>query len=290
MYTFLLILVTIVWGTTFFIVKDTVSTVDEYFLVFTRNAIAAVIMIVILFFKDKKSLLDKKAIINGFVIGVLLAATYVSQTIGLKHTSSGHSAFITGSAVVIVPLILIFTIKLKLKALEIIAIAIAFAGLFFLTYDVDTAVNIGDIITIITVVAYALHIIVAERYVKNTHILSMITYQFVFASLICLVVFLFTNDAPVVLSTKATWSIVYLGLLGTLFCYFVSVWALKYVKVVKVAIIFALEPVFAAAFAYMAVGETLNFNEVLGGTLIIFGVIVFQAKDQIISILRLKKA
>lgn len=282
MYTFLLILVTIVWGTTFFIVKDTVSSVDEFFIVFVRNGIAAIVMLVFILIKDYKILFNKKTIINGLIMGSLLASTYISQTIGLKYTSSGHSAFITGSAVIVVPIILVFTIKVKLKLIEILSIITAFIGLFFLTYDADTAINIGDIITLITVVAYASHIITAERFVKNTHLIGMITYQFLFGSLISLVLYLLTNDTALVLSTKALWSLLYLGLLGSLFCYFVSIWALKYVNVIKVAIIFSLEPVFAAAFAYFAAGEILNLKEIIGGILIIAGVILFQLKDKLV--------
>lgn len=282
MYTFLLILVTIVWGTTFFIVKDTVSSVDEFFIVFVRNGIAAIVMLVFILIKDYKIIFNKKTIINGLIMGSLLASTYISQTIGLKYTSSGHSAFITGSAVIVVPIILVFTIKVKLKFIEILSIITAFIGLFFLTYDADTAINIGDIITLITVVAYASHIITAERFVKNTHLIGMITYQFLFGSLISLVLYLLTNDTALVLSTKALWSLLYLGLLGSLFCYFVSIWALKYVNVIKVAIIFSLEPVFAAAFAYFAAGEILNLKEIIGGILIIAGVILFQLKDKLV--------
>ena len=101
---FLLILNTIIWGTTFFIIKDAVNTVNEYYLVFFRTFVAAVSMLVFVFFKDKKSLLTKKTIIRGMILGVLLAVTYISQTIGLKYTSSGHSAFITGTGVIIIPI------------------------------------------------------------------------------------------------------------------------------------------------------------------------------------------
>ena len=111
MYLFWLILVSIVWGTTFFIVKDTVSSVNEYFLVFARSFLAFAFIFVYQLFKSKKQLINKRAFLNGSILGILLATAYSSQTIGLKYTSTGHSAFITSSAVIIVPFILFFFYK-----------------------------------------------------------------------------------------------------------------------------------------------------------------------------------
>ena len=84
------------------------------------------------------------------VLGALLATTYISQTIGLKYTSSGHSAFITGAGVVIIPILLFVFYKRKLKFEEIIILFVVFIGLYLLAYDSQTALNIGDLITLVT--------------------------------------------------------------------------------------------------------------------------------------------
>ncbi len=86
----------------------------------------------------------------------------------------------------------------------------------------------------------------AGRFVKKADTMTLVTYQFFAAAVVGLVAFLFTNNETVVISTKAWSSLIYLGLIGTLFCYFVTVWVQKYVSSLKVAIIFSLEPVFAA--------------------------------------------
>ncbi len=154
MKTFWLILVTIVWGSTFLIVKDTVGTVNEYLIVFIRSALAFTVMFIFQLLKDWKKLFDKKGFIYGSVMGILMAITYGAQTIGLKYTSTGHSAFITSSAVILVPFILFFLYKEKLVKIDMIAVLIVFVGLFLLTYDFETSMNIGDIITIITALSY----------------------------------------------------------------------------------------------------------------------------------------
>jgi drug/metabolite transporter (DMT)-like permease len=271
---FLLILVSIVWGSTFLIIKDAVVSVNEYFIVFVRCALAFLVMFIFAFIKNRKALFNKKGFIYGSILGVLLAITYTSQTIGLKFTSTGHSAFITSSAVVFVPIILFLIYKLKLIKIDIIAVLIVFVGLFLLTYDFDTSMNLGDLITIITAVAAAFHIVSAGRFVKETDAVSIITWQFFAASVVSLCAFFITNAEPVVLSSKSVYSLLYLGLIGTLFCYFVSVWVQKYVSSLKVAIIFSTEPVFAAIFGYFILSEVLNSKELVGACLILFGVVV----------------
>ncbi|MCB2194754.1 MAG: DMT family transporter [Bacteroidetes bacterium] len=274
MKTFWLVLVTIVWGSTFFIIKDTVSTVNEYLIVFIRSFQAFLVMLIYQLFRNRKELMNKTAFIYGLTIGLLLAITYGAQTIGLKYTSTGHSAFITSSAVIIVPFILFLFFKAKLLKIDILAVTIVFSGLFLLTYDFETRMNIGDMITIITAVSYAFHVVIAGKFVKKTDTVTLVTYQFFGASVVSLAAFLITNNEPILISTKAWSSLLYLGLIGTLFCYFVMVWVQKYVSSLKVAIIFSLEPVFAALFGYFIINETLNPKELVGATFILSGVIV----------------
>ncbi len=280
MHIFWLILVSIVWGSTFLIVKDTVNTVDENLIVFVRCVIAFISMLVFMLFKDRKKIFDKNGILYGSLLGVLLAITYTSQTIGLKYTSTGHSAFITSSAVIVVPILLFTLFKFKLYKIDLFAVLIVFVGLFLLTYDFDTSINIGDLITIITAFSAACHIVLAGQSVKKGDTLSIITWQFFAASLVSIIAFFVTNSEPVVFTTKSALSLVYLGFIGTLFCYFVSVWVQKYVSSLKVAIIFSLEPVFAGIFGYYLLAEVLNTKELIGAGLILLGVIIHSILKQ----------
>lgn len=279
MKNFFLILVTIIWGSTFFMIKDTVATVNPFYIVFGRVLLASIPMLIYVFFKDKKSLLHKQTIIKGSVLGLLLTTTYVSQTYGLQYTSSGHSAFITSIAVVLVPVILFFGFKEQLIKSDYLSIFIVMIGLFLLTYDLETQFNQGDIITLITAISLAFHIVLSGRYVKTTEALSLITYQFVSASILSLIGSVWVgwnSQTPIsFISVDSMISIAYLGIFGTLFCYFVSVWVQKYVSSVKVALVFSLEPVFAALFAYIFVNETLNFKEITGTLLILSGVVLY---------------
>jgi len=274
MYTFWLILVSLIWGSTFFLIKDTVETVNENLIVFSRCVIAFIVMFVYQVFKNRKALFDTKGIIYGTVLGILLAVTYTSQTIGLKLTSTGHSAFITSSAVIAVPFILFAFYKIKIFKIDILAVLIVFVGLFLLTYDFETNINMGDVITIITAISCALHIVVAGRSVKKANTLTLVTYQFLAASIVSLAAWIFSDSMSINMSIKAAWSLLYLGVIGTLFCYFISVWVQQFVSSLKVALVFSLEPVFAAVFGFLFLREILNLKELIGASLILGGVIL----------------
>lgn len=274
MYTFWLVLVSIIWGSTFFLIKDTVESVNENLIVFARSILAFVAMLAFQLYKDRKALFEKEGIIYGSVLGILLALTYTSQTIGLKYTSTGHSAFITSSAVVAVPFILLAFYRAKIYKVDLLAVGIVFIGLFLLTYDFETDVNKGDIITLITALSCAFHIVIAGRSVKKANTFTIVTYQFLAASVCSLIAWLASGNVDVTLSEKSLWSLLYLGVIGTLFCYFISVWVQKYVSSLKVAIVFSLEPVFAAVFGYFFLREILSFKEFIGALLILAGVVV----------------
>lgn len=274
MYTFLLFLVSLIWGSTFFIIKDTVTTVDESFIVFARTGLAFLALFLYQLSKNPKSIFDKKAFIYGSILGILLASIYLSQTIGLKYTSTGHSAFITGSAVIIVPFLLFTIWKQKLFKVDLAAVGIVIIGLFLLTYDFETNINRGDLLTLITAISLAFHIVFAQQFVKKTDAALIVMYQFFAAMIVSLIAFQFTNDTELIIDNKGWYSLIYLGLIGTLVCYFITVWVQKFVAAIRVSIILATEPLFAALCSYIFINEKLNLREYLGAGLILLGVMI----------------
>jgi drug/metabolite transporter (DMT)-like permease len=279
MHTFLIIMVTAVWGSTFVIIKDTVASVDPSFIVFSRCFLAALPLFIVQMIRNRRGLFAYAAITKGGVLGLLLAIIYLSQTIGLQYTSSGHSAFITGSAVVLVPIILRLLFRERVSLSAGIAIAIALGGLFLLTYDFETPMNRGDLVTLITGASGALHIVLSGRFVKTaTDTAGMIAWQFVGAGLVSLLSFFASGASDVTLTATSAGAILYLGVIGTLFCYFVTVWVQQYVPSLLVALTFSLEPIFAAFFGFWILQETLSGREFAGAFLILGGVILFHLR------------
>jgi drug/metabolite transporter (DMT)-like permease len=272
----LLLVVTVVWGTTFFIVKDTVEEVDPYQLVFVRTTLAALPLFGWLLLRQRRELLRWTNIRAGAILGALMAVMYTSQSIGLQFTSGGHSAFITGIAVVLVPLVMYLFYQYKLNWQHLGALAVVGIGLFLLSYDTQTSVNRGDLITLLTALSAALHITQIGRMVRKHDLVALVAWQFLFAAVFNLGIYLVRSPFQFQFSVSSLQALVYLGFVGTLFCYGASSWAQKYVGPVTAALIFSLEPVFAAGFSYWFSGEVLTAKELGGSALILTGILLYE--------------
>lgn len=274
-YISLLFLVTVVWGSTFFIVKNTVANLDEYIIVAIRNTLAALFFFVYVFLKNKKVIFNRNNIIKGAFLGFYLAMVYITQVIGLKYTTTGHSAFITGIAIILVPLIMFLFYKERFRLLETASFLIVTMGLYLLTYSGDAPLNIGDLITLLSALSAAIHIILAGKYVKKYDVNGLILYQFIFAALFSYAGYFLFSNSTVSFTQQNIISLLYLGLIGTLFCFFVSVWVQKYVSTITVVLMFSLEPVFACFFGYYFLNETLNLFEISGALIILTGIFLY---------------
>lgn len=274
----MLMLATVIWGSTFAVVKDTLNSVNEYYLIFIRSIIAAIPLLIFTLIKNPQSLFNKEIVRKGAIIGIALGLTYGFQNLGMLYTSAGNSAFIMASNVIFVPVFLAIFYKNRFNGKSIISISVVVFGLGLLTYRDGTKLNPGDLLTLVAAAITALHIIWTGRFVKNSDLLALVTYQFVFSALLAFVASLIFSPESFTMSySMESWTaMIYLGALGSLFCYFITVWAQKSLSYVTVTLIFSLEPVFASVFSYFILGEVLETKQLFGATLILMGILFFE--------------
>ncbi len=275
-----LIFCCMIWGTTFVVVKDVSTKIDPYLLSIIRNLIAVIVILpIILITKKWDSLKNTKAIKYGFITGLFLGAIYVIQTIGIRFTSSNHSAFITCSSVIIVPIMLILIGRQRITKQQIFSIVLISIGMFYLTkVKSNENYNVGDIITFIGAFFCAAHIILSGHFVRKTDFLGLIFYQFFFAciiSIIGLVINTKITGNEIIFKETAINDVLYLGFLGSLFCFFITVWAQKHVSTMYTAMIFSLEPIFATTTSYFYSGELFTQTEIVGAIGIFTGLIFY---------------
>lgn len=261
----------LVWGSTFILVKESVLHVDPVVLVGYRFLISAVILGVYLLYTKRDF---SKGLKEGVVLGIILWLVYIPQTIGIQFTSASNSGFITGLFVVFVPLISFIFLKVTPSKHRLFSVFLALSGLWMLTGGYHTA-NKGDIITLITAVSYACHILVADKYVKKQIDLFMISFhQFWVISFLCLIT-IFTFDLSLdVANTKTVWVIIFLALFPTLSAFVIQLVAQKNTLPIKVSLIFTMEPVFAAIFAWTYGNEPFIIKNAVGGLLIVIAMII----------------
>ena len=282
----------LIWGTTFTVVKDVSKSIDPFLLSGLRNLIATLVLFAYFISTKKwKNLLDKDSLKSGLVLGIFLGVIYISQTIGIIFTSANHSAFITCSAVIMVPIILFLFGWEKFNRKQTLSIIMVAIGLVLLTLkDGLSGFNLGDMITLAAAVICAMHIVISGLYVRKYNFLALIFYQFFFAGLVSFVglfskQFLY-NFPPIFFENEAIFNVLYLGLLGTLFCYFVTVWGQKHISNTYVALIFSLEPLFASVTNYIILNEVFTKKEFIGAIIIFVGILLYSVPKKWISIFR----
>ena len=260
-----------IWGSTFFIVKDALADIDPIIMVAYRFLLAGAILWLFLLVKGKSIF---TGIGRAFFLSVILWFLYVPQTVGLKYTTASNSGFITGLFVAFIPIFLRIIFKRKPSLMEVIASIVSLIGLWILTGGLRDF-NIGDSLTLVAAVTYALHVLYSDKYMKagvDPYVISC--QQFLMIGLLSLITG-FVLDLPFTIgSTRAGWIVVFLALFPTLSAFLIQMIAQKITSPLKVSLIFALEPVFAAIFAWTLGGEEVIFHRALGGLFIFSALII----------------
>ncbi|OGF46084.1 MAG: hypothetical protein A2452_01565 [Candidatus Firestonebacteria bacterium RIFOXYC2_FULL_39_67] len=282
-----LVFATILWGSSFFVIKDSLAGVSPNSLVTCRFLLAALVMAVVVKFRKKKLFSNLKA---GIIVGFFLWSMSLSQSIGLGITSASNSGFITSMFIVFVAIFSVLFFKKNIAAATVIAVLIDVAGLWFLTGGLKE-INTGDLLTLGTAMVCALHVLFVDRFRKQKADAYVLCFQqFLVAGVLSLAVSFVFNLPLAVTSTKAALGIVFLALFPGVIAYLIQLKAQKYTSSIKTSLIFTLEPVFAAGFAWTLGGEKFILTGALGGLLIVIGMLISeQPVEKIFSKIRCNK-
>ncbi len=260
-----------IWGSTFFLVKIALEDIDPVILVGYRFTFAALIIAVFLTFKRKPLFANPGC---GIIIGFLLWILYIPQTIGLRYTTASNSAFITGLFVLFVPVFSFVLFRRHPGLRDLTTVVVSLGGLWLLTGGLVGA-NRGDMLTLITAMAYAVHILLVDKYLKRrVDPYVMAFQQFLFVGLVSLAAGAVFRLPFTVGTANTLWIVVFLTLFPTISAFVIQMVAQKIVPPVRVSLIFTLEPVFAALFAWTVGGEMFAPERVVGGLLIVVAMIV----------------
>ncbi len=259
-----------IWGSTFIVVKGALAGVHPVAMVAIRFGLAALLLLPWALQRPKfTAQLKEGAVLSGF-----LALLYVTQTFGLVYTSASNSGFITGLFIIFIPVFMFFMKGQRPRRLEAVSAALAVYGLWLLTGGAS-GFNKGDALTLITVVTYAAHVVFTDKYMKaGSDMILLAFHQFWCVSLIAFLLAAVMGYPLAVAGAKCWWTIVFLAVFPTLSAYFVQMRAQKECEPFKVGLIFTLEPVFAALFAWTLGGERFLPVKAAGGFLIVSGMLL----------------
>lgn len=271
-----LIATTLIWGSSFVILKSTLDSITPLWVLAIRFGGAALIMLIACLPKLKK--LDKQYIKGGAVMGLCLAFAYILQTYGLVYTTPGKNAFLTATYCILVPFLYWAIAGTKPDKFNISAAIVCLVGMGFVCLGNDLSVNIGDILTICCGLFYGLHIIATSRAVEGRDALILTMLQFFFGGLICLAGAAIFEPVPTDIPSSSWASIAYLTFMCTGLCFFLQTIGQKYTPPSQVAVILTLESVFGTAISVALGQENLTFGIVLGFCLIFCAILTSETK------------
>ncbi len=260
-----------IWGATFFLVKDALNGVDPVIMVGYRFLLAGSLLLIYVRATGRPLF---TGIGRAASLAVLLYLLYIPQTMGLEYTTASNSGFITGLFVAFVPLFLRLIFKRRPTLMEVIASGVSLLGLWILTGGLHD-INRGDVLTLMAAMTYALHLLYSDRYMKagvDPFVISC--QQFLILGALSLLTGLIFG-LPFGVSTLETGGIiVFLALFPSLAAFVIQMLAQKITSPLRVSLIFALEPVFAALFAWTLGGEEFVARRALGGLLIFVALVL----------------
>ncbi|OFE15767.1 permease [Humibacillus sp. DSM 29435] len=263
--TALLVALTAVWGSTFFLIHDLVETVPPVDFLAVRFVIAAVIMVVL--FRRPLRALTRQQVLVGSGLGALYGGAQILQTQGLATTPASVSGFITGSYVVLTPVFTAVLLRQRVAGATWAAVGIATSGLALLSLN-GVSIGFGEAITLLGAVLYALHIIGLGRYSATEIATGLSVVQMVVIAVICTVGAL--PGGIVLPDTPGRWaSLLYMVVFASILALWAQTWAQAHLPATRAAIIMTLEPVFAATFAVVLGNEAATWRMLVGGALVL---------------------
>ena len=271
-----LLFVTVCWGMGFVFVKSSVDVMPPFYLLGFRFFTGGIILGLIFIKKVIGS--GRDVLIHGTVLGIVLFVAMAFQTYGCKYTTAGKNAFITTIYVVLVPFFHFMFNKVKPRARHIIAALIGFWGIGLISLTETFTIELGDFLTLICGLFYAVQIVMIARYTEYDDPILLIIWQFLVTGVLSFVfavpvsgglnASMFTKDSIT--------GVLFLIIFSTIFGFGLQIVCQKYAPPAPAAIIMGMEAVFGAIASYIFLHEVMTAQTITGCIMLIFAMLLVE--------------
>jgi drug/metabolite transporter (DMT)-like permease len=275
-YVLALLFATLVWGVTFPILKIATVRLSGVEVSALRFLIAAVCMLPFALRVPRRTWRD------GFVLGSLVLVSYVGQAFGLEFISSNRSAFLTSLNVLMVPL-LAWGLGARPGWVVFVAALLACLGIGLMSFD-GGADLLADTTTVLGALAYAVYVLLLSRR-ASLHVPHQLATAQIFWMAVLGSLWMLADSGtagvlslPQRLEPRTVGGLLYLGVVASAGMFFLQAIAQRHVSAEKAAVIYAMEPVFAALFGWLWLSELLTVRAALGALIVVFAVVLSEMK------------
>lgn len=271
---FLLLMVTLFWGITFVVVKDAVAKVDVFVFLSQRFILSFALLFFLCLIRRRS--LTRHTVRRGIMLGVVLFGAFAFQTLALVYTTASNTAFLTGLNVVLVPVIGALVFGQVVTGNMKVGVLLASAGLFFICTKGTWTFNGGDVLAGMCAVCVALHVIFTGEYARKSDVYWLTAIQLGTVAFLSTSVALLVGDGGFIVTwyPEILWALIICVLFATVFAFVFQTSMQRFTTPTHTALIFCMEPVFAALFASWMIDERWGVWGFIGAVLILAGMIV----------------
>lgn len=273
-YDALLVFVTMIWGSTFLVVKNTVRLSGPFTYLAFAYGVGALTLALI--FRRRLVRITRAELRNGLIIGLILFTGYALQTTGLQFTTVSKAGFITGLNVPLIPIFMFLLLRQKSARGAVVGIILSFAGLFLLSFNnqLTLSVGIGELLIFGAAVAFALHVVAISRFAPGADATNLVIMQIGLTSLLSFISIPLAHQ-PLFVPSWSFWiAVMLLGTIDVAFTLLVMNRVQQFMGGTKAALIYALEPVWAALTGLLLAGDVLSVPAWIGCACILAGMVV----------------
>jgi len=268
----LLVFVSMIWGSTFLIVQDTIKLTGPFTFLAMRFSIGALALALI--FHRRLALITRAEIITGSIIGLFLFGTYALQTTGLQYTTSSKAGFITGMYVPLVAMLAVPMLRQKPTLGSILGVILSVAGLALISVNssFQFTFGLGELLVMGCAIACALHVIFIGKFAPGVDAINLAIVQIALTALLSFIAMPIARE-PFVLPPLPVWgSALFMGVAATAFALAVMNRVQQFVSSTQATLIYALELVWVGMLGSLA-GEQLSLFAWIGCGCILLGMI-----------------
>lgn len=260
-----------VWGVSFVVVKDALTSASPLLFLAARFSLATVVLAPFITLRGGFSAGELRA---GLVLTFLLATGFATQAVGLQYTTPARSAFIVAMSSVLAPVIALVVLKHRTGWLVLLALGIAGVGIYFLTAPDAGGLNRGDLWTLVTSVVFGGHIVAVSEFSKRFDAQRLVWLQLPGTAIGTLIVALVLESLRFEWSLDLGAALLFLGIMSTAVALVWQMRAQREMTSARASLILCFEPVFAALASRLFWDETFSVLQGLGAALILAGMVV----------------
>ncbi|SFP31692.1 DMT family transporter [Salibacterium halotolerans] len=269
----MMVMVTFFWGSSYVFMKMGLGSMEVFNLIALRFGTA--FLFAGLIFHKRLRRTDGRTILSGMILGFLLYLMFSFITAGVQTTSAANAGFIVSLAVIFVPLLSFVLFKQKISLHTGFGIVLALFGVAVLTLKLQLETNPGDLLCMLGALSYAVYILTAASLTNHFDTIRLGVIQLGFAGLFGFMSSMMSSENFVLPGSAKAWiAVLALGIVCSAVGFTVQTISQKYTTPTNTGLIFSLEPLFAAVFAMLMLGEELTTKSYIGAAFIMAGVML----------------